>query len=73
MDLTKILTIVQIVISLFLVIFILIQSQGTGLSLTFGGGGSFYRSKRGIEKVFHYVTIILGILFVANALVLFYL
>lgn len=73
MDLTKILTITQIIISILLVLLILSQSQGTGLSLTFGGGGSFYRSKRGIEKTFFYSTIILGILFIANALVLFYL
>ena len=73
MDITKILTITQIIWAVLLVFFILAQSQGTGLSMTFGGGGSFYRSKRGIEKLFFYITIFLGILFVGNALALFYL
>ena len=73
MDLTQILTIAQIVLSLVLIFLILSQSQGTGLSLTFGGGGSFYRSKRGVEKLFFYGTIIVAILFVGNALAIFYL
>ena len=73
MSTEKILTIIQIVLAIFLILFILSQQQGTGLSLTFGGGGSFYRSKRGIEKLFFYATIFFSILFLANALVIFYL
>lgn len=73
MDTVKILTIIQIVITVILMFLILSQAQGTGLSLTFGGGGSFYRSKRGIEKAFFYGTIIFAVLFTANSLVLFYL
>ena len=72
MDLTKILTIIEIILGLTLILFVLLQAQGTGLSVTFGGGGGFYRSKRGIEKFFFIGTIVLGILFIGNALWLFY-
>lgn len=58
----------QIVLSVLLILAILSQQRGTGLSATFGGSGGFYVSKRGAEKVLFNATIILGILFVANAL-----
>jgi protein translocase SecG subunit len=40
------------------------QHRSSGLSATFGGGGSFYAGKRGAEKVLYNATIILSILFV---------
>jgi len=63
----KILTIFQIIISILLVVFILMQDKGSGLSATFGGTGNFYASKRGIEKILSKGTVILAILFFANA------
>jgi preprotein translocase subunit SecG len=53
----------QIIISSILVIVILLQAKGSGLSTAFGGDGGFYRSKRGVEKLFVYMTIILAFLF----------
>lgn len=50
------------IVSVFLVAAILLQTQGTGLSATFGGG-EFYRSKRSVEKLLIWVTIILATLF----------
>ncbi len=61
------LTISQIIISILLVLFILMQDKGTGLSATFGGSGNFYASKRGVEKILSKGTIILAILFFVNA------
>ena len=58
----------QIVISILLILFILMQDKGTGLSATFGGSGNFYASKRGVEKVFAKGTVILSILFFLNAI-----
>ncbi len=55
--------ILQIIISTSLVVVILMQSKGTGLGTTFGGSAQVYRSKRGIEKLFSYLTIALVILF----------
>ncbi|OGD87882.1 preprotein translocase subunit SecG [Candidatus Curtissbacteria bacterium RIFCSPHIGHO2_02_FULL_40_17] len=58
-----ILIVAQLIVSISLIIVILLQSEGTGLSTVFGGSGSFYRSKRGIEKLFVFITIFLASLF----------
>lgn len=57
------LLVIQIVISVTLVVLILLQSEGAGIGTAFGGGGGFYRSKRGVEKLFVNLTIILTVLF----------
>lgn len=51
------------IISTLLIIIILLQSKGSGLSTVFGGEGGFYRSRRGVEKLFVYFTVILAVLF----------
>jgi len=61
------LTISQIIISVLLILFILMQDKGTGLSATFGGSGNFYASKRGVEKVLSSGTVFLAIAFFVNA------
>ena len=58
-----ILLISQIVISLAIIVVILMQSKGTGIGTVFGGSESFYRSKKGVEKLFVYLTIMLTFLF----------
>ncbi len=60
---------IQIIISSLLIVVILMQSKGTGLSSTFGGGGGFYRSKRGVEKLFVYITIILVAVFLILSII----
>lgn len=60
---TIILLILQIIVSILLVVIILTQQEGSGIGAIFGGSESFYRSKRGVEKLFVYVTIALAILF----------
>lgn len=59
----KILTIFQLIISALLVVTIILQSRGSEMGMVFGGGGETFRSKRGIEKVLFYLTIILAVLF----------
>lgn len=61
----KTLFIVQITISVLIIIAILLQNRGGGLSAVFGGGGSVYRTKRGLEKGLFMLTVILVISFVA--------
>lgn len=56
-------TIIQIAISLLLMAAILLQAKGTGLGRAWGGGGEFYRSKRGVEKILFRLTILLALLF----------
>jgi protein translocase SecG subunit len=62
------LSIFQIVVSVLLVLAILTQNRGQGLSATFGGTGEFYAEKRGAEKVIFNITLVLSILFVASAI-----
>lgn len=57
------LTIVQLLISTLLVIVVLLQAKGAGIGTVFGGDSSFYRSRRGVEKLFVYLTVILAVLF----------
>ena len=42
---------------------VLSQSKGTGLSNVFGAQAGVYRTKRGFEKVLHYLTIFMAVLF----------
>lgn len=58
-----ILTAFSIVIAVLLIAVILLQRQGSGLSASFGGTGEVYRSKRSIEKMLIWLTIILTSLF----------
>lgn len=62
------LTVFQVVVSLLLIIVILMQEKGVGLSATFGGGGEFYRSKRGIDKLLFIATAVLSALFILTSL-----
>ena len=67
MQLTFILNILQIVVSVLLMLAILIQNKGTGLGSAFGGEGNIYRSKRGAEKFLHIGTIVLAAIFMVTA------
>jgi protein translocase SecG subunit len=69
----KILTIVQIAVSVLLAASILLQNRGAGLGSTFGGDFGGYYTKRGFEKFLFSATIILGILFLGVAAYLVYL
>ena len=64
----KLLYIVQIAVSILLIISILLQSRGGGLSSVFGGSNSVFQVKRGAEKFIYTATIVLGIVFVVLCL-----
>ena len=68
---SKILSIIQIVISLLLVASILFQSREGRLSSLFGGGGEVYRTKRGLEKTIFITTIVLAVAFIGLGIVRF--
>jgi preprotein translocase subunit SecG len=53
----------QIILAVVIIAFVLLQSQGTGLGATWGGGGETYHTKRGVEKVIFRLTIVAIILF----------
>lgn len=65
----KILNIAQVVIAALMIVGILVQQRGTGLSSAFGGEGGVYFKKRGAEKAIFVATIILAILFIGFAIV----
>ena len=48
---------------------ILLQARGTGLSSTFGGESTAYRSRRGLERTLFRLTIVLIVVFVIISLV----
>ncbi len=56
-------TIIQIVLAALLIIAILLQQRGAGLSGAFGGEGSVYSTRRGAEKIIFIATIIIAVLF----------
>ena len=60
----------QAVISVLMIVCILVQSKGQGLSVAFGGSSAVYRSRRGAEKLVFNATIVLSILFAVIALVI---
>lgn len=66
----NILSYVQIGISVLLMISVLLQSRGSGLSAAFGGDFSGFHTKRGLEKFLFLASSILGALFIINALVI---
>ncbi len=53
----------QIVLAVLITGAVLLQSQGGGLGAAWGGGGETYHTRRGLEKVVFYLTIVLVGLF----------
>ena len=64
-----VLSILQIIVSILLVTTVILQTQGKGLSPAFGGG-EFYRSRRSIEKILIWATIVLTVIFGVLAILL---
>ncbi|HNV97124.1 MAG TPA: preprotein translocase subunit SecG [bacterium] len=60
----KLIYIAQIVVGILLIISILLQSRGGGLSSVFGGSSTVFQVKRGAEKFIFNSTIFLGIIFI---------
>lgn len=64
----QIIAIFQLILGIILIGLILLQVKGTGLGSAFGGDMGFYRTKRGVEKLLFYFTIIITFLFLTSAL-----
>lgn len=64
----NILLIAQVTLAIMIIIAILLQAQqGTGFGSTWQGGGETYHTRRGLEKVLFYFTIITVTLFIIVA------
>ncbi len=69
MQILRIINIVEIVVAVLLIVSILIQNKGAGLSSTFGGEFGGYYSKRGFEKFLVWFSIALSAIFIVLAIV----
>jgi preprotein translocase subunit SecG len=63
----------QLIVSAALVLAVLLQARGAGLSGAFGGDSAVYRSRRGIERRLWQFTIVLIVLFVLFSMASFLL
>ena len=52
------LIVLQIIGSVTLIALILLQAKGGGLGTAFGGGSQVYHTKKGVEKIVFYLTIL---------------
>jgi preprotein translocase subunit SecG len=66
----NILQVVQILLCVLLTGLILIQSKGGGFASSIGNSISFYRSRRGLEKIVFIATIISAAAIVVNSIFL---
>lgn len=55
---------VQIILAILLTTVILLQQQGSGLGTAWGGSGTGYHTRQGIEKFLFRATILLILLFI---------
>jgi len=55
--------VIQIITAILLIVVILLQQRGAGLSGIFGGSNDVFRTKRGLEKILFIATIIIAIIF----------
>lgn len=60
--------IIQFVVAIALIVVILLQNRGAGLSGLFGGTSNIYLTKRGLEKKLFTMTIVLAVAFFAVSL-----
>ncbi|GIW63079.1 MAG: hypothetical protein KatS3mg090_0905 [Patescibacteria group bacterium] len=67
------LLIVNLVLSIIITALILIQGKGAGLGSAWGGGGEFYHTRRGLEKVIFKTLIVCVILFMLVSIANFFL
>jgi protein translocase SecG subunit len=61
------LNLAQVVVSILLVVTILLQQRGAGLSSAFGGSGGAYHTRRGFEKTLFRASIVFAVLFLLLA------
>ena len=57
------LLVANIMLSILIVLFILIQGKGAGLGSAWGGGGEVFQTRRGVEKLTLQITIALIVIF----------
>lgn len=64
----NLLNIVTVITGALMILLVLLQNRGQSLGSSFGGDSSFYRSKRGAEKIIFNATIVLAVVFVLSVI-----
>jgi preprotein translocase subunit SecG len=57
-----------IIVALALIVSILLQARGAGLGSVFGGTGTVFKTRRGIDLLLSRITIVFSVLFVVLCL-----
>jgi preprotein translocase subunit SecG len=57
-----------IIVAIALIVSILLQARGAGLGSVFGGTGTVFKTRRGIDLLLSRITIVFSVLFVALCL-----
>ena len=61
--------VVQIIVSVALIVSILLQVRGAGLGSVFGGTGTVFKTRRGIDRLLFRMTIAFVVIFVLVSIV----
>ena len=64
MELKSILAVAQILISSLLIVLVLMQVRGTGFGAALGGQDYTFRTKRGLQRSLHRLTIVVVVVFI---------
>ncbi len=65
--------VIQVITLILIIITVLLQQKGTGLSSMFGASTNNFQTKRGAEKLLFYTTIVSALIFlIVTLLQLFY-
>lgn len=65
MDFRDFLSIAQILVSSILIVLVLLQVRGTGFGAALGGQDSAFRTRRGMQRSMHRMTIVFVAVFLA--------
>ncbi|MEZ4554329.1 MAG: preprotein translocase subunit SecG [Dehalococcoidia bacterium] len=63
MELRDFLSLAQILVSTVLIVLVLLQVKGTGFGAALGGQDSTFRTRRGMQRTLHRMTIVLVAVF----------
>ncbi|MDA0815200.1 MAG: preprotein translocase subunit SecG [Chloroflexi bacterium] len=65
MELRSFLSLAQILVSALLVVLVLLQVRGTGFGAAMGGQDASFRTRRGMQRSLHRLTIVVVVIFIS--------
>ncbi len=68
----QVLLVINILLSIAIVVFVLMQGKGGGLGSAWGGGGEQFQTRRGVEKLTLRLTVVCIVLFLIVSIVSFF-